>query len=93
MNNVSIYGIPTRMKFVNLSLRLLLPLIFASLYLNFKTPALVSQHISTLLSNVLARIFNLGNILMGYYQLGPAQFSDFSTDECKSCQEGTCVLK
>lgn len=44
MNTVSIYGIPTRIKLINLSLRLLLPLIFTSWCLSFRTPAVVSQH-------------------------------------------------
>jgi len=91
MSTVSIYGIPTRIKFINLSLRPYSPLIFASWCLSFKTPAVVSKHISTLLSTVI--IFNLGNIMMGYFQLGPAQFSDLNTDECTSCQVCTCVLK
>jgi len=78
MNTVSIYGIPTTIKFINLSFRPLSTLIFASLCLSFKTPAVVSQHISTLHSTVI--IFKLGNIMTEYFQLGPAQFSDLNTD-------------
>jgi hypothetical protein len=37
------YGITTRIKFINLSLRLRLPLIFTRRCPSFKTPAVVSQ--------------------------------------------------
>ena len=62
MNNVSLHGIPNRKKVIKHSLRLLLPLISASSFLPYQTPAAVSQHIWTTLCIV--PLYNLGNILM-----------------------------
>jgi len=59
MNNVSIYCILTIKNSLN---TLLLPLIFVSQCLPYKTPAVISQHIWTQFST--ASLFNLGNILM-----------------------------
>jgi len=47
IKNVSTYGILTTQKVIKLSLFLLLPLIFASRCLPYKTPTAVSQHIWT----------------------------------------------
>ena len=57
MNDVSIYGILTRKK-IKHSLFLLLPLIFASWCLPYKTPAVVSGPFYTV------SLFNLGDIMM-----------------------------
>jgi len=62
MNNVSIHGILTRKKLIKHSLRLLVPLIFASWCLLCKTPVVGRQYIWTPFYTV--PLFSLGNILM-----------------------------
>ena len=62
MNNVSIHVILTKKKLVKQSLRFLLPLIFASRCLPYKTPAVVCQQIWTPFSTV--PVYNLGYFLM-----------------------------
>ena len=78
MNYVFIYGILAKKKFVHNSLHLLLPLISASWCHPYKTPAVVSQHIWTPLSNT--SLFHLGNILM-------AVFAMFIRDRSHVCRE------
>jgi len=52
----------TRKTFINLSLLLLLPPIFASFCISYKITVVITQHIKTPLSNV--ALLNLGNILV-----------------------------
>jgi hypothetical protein len=67
MNNVSLHDIPNRKKFIKRSFRLLLPLISASRFRPYQTPAAVSQQIWTPLCTVL--LYNLGNILMEHFAM------------------------
>jgi hypothetical protein len=48
INNVSMYGILNTKKFIKHSLRLLLPLMFASWCLPYETPVVISQNMWTL---------------------------------------------
>ena len=61
MSYISIYGTLTTLKSIEHSIRLLLPLIYASC-LPYKTPAVVSRHICTPLSTI--PLFNSGSIPM-----------------------------
>ena len=59
---ISIYGTLITIKSIKHSLRLLLPLIYASCCLPCKTPAVVSEHIGKPFSTM--PLFSLGSILM-----------------------------
>jgi hypothetical protein len=61
-NNVTMYRIITTKKLIKHSLHLLLPLIFTSLCLPYKTPSAVSQHVLSPFSTV--PFSHLGTILM-----------------------------
>jgi len=71
LNNVSMHGILTRKKVIKTSLLLLLvPLIFFSSCLPYKTPAAVSQNICFILSKYLHSIFHCTTIHFGKYRDG-----------------------